>query len=175
MAEHTAGAGVLPDVLRPGLDLVVCGSAAGAASARLRAYYAGPGNAFWPVLCRIGLTPRPLRPEEYALAAEYGIGLTDMVKERFGADDSLRRGDDRPDLLRDKIRRYRPRALAFNGKRAARAFWGGGAVEYGLQSAREGETAVFVLPSTSGAARRYWDEKPWIRMARWVRGGTDPF
>ena len=123
------------------------------------------------MLHRIGLTPRQLRPEEYAGAADFGVGLTDMVKERFGADDGLRPGDDRPDLLRDKIRLYRPRALAFNGKRAARAFWGGHAVDYGLQAQKEGATAVFVLPSTSGAARRYWDEDVWRRMAAWVIDG----
>ncbi len=39
---------ILPDVLAPGLALVVCGSAAGTVSARVGAYYAGPGNRFWP-------------------------------------------------------------------------------------------------------------------------------
>lgn len=171
MKDDRTRDGVLPDVLRLGLDLVVCGSAAGEASARSQAYYAGPGNAFWPVLYRIGLTPRQLRPEEYALVPEFGVGLTDMVKDRSGADDRLRPGDDRPDLVLDKIRRFRPRALAFNGKRAARAFFGGRAVEYGLQAKAEGGTAVFVLPSTSGAARRYWDEGVWHKMAVWVRNG----
>jgi G:T/U-mismatch repair DNA glycosylase len=41
---------VLPDLLRPGLRIVFCGTAAGTASARAGAYYAGPGNAFWPTL-----------------------------------------------------------------------------------------------------------------------------
>ena len=48
---------VLPDVLVPGLAVVFCGSAVGAASARRRAYYAGPGNAFWRTLSEVGLTP----------------------------------------------------------------------------------------------------------------------
>jgi TDG/mug DNA glycosylase family protein len=37
---------VLPDLLRPGLRVVFIGTAAGAASARAGAYYAGPGNQF---------------------------------------------------------------------------------------------------------------------------------
>ena len=56
---------VLPDVLGPGLRIVFCGSAAGAVSARVGAYYAGPGNRFWPTLHRVGLTPRLLAPAEF--------------------------------------------------------------------------------------------------------------
>lgn len=37
---------MLPDLLRPGLRVVFIGTAAGAASARAGAYYAGPGNQF---------------------------------------------------------------------------------------------------------------------------------
>lgn len=37
---------VLPDLLRPGLRVVFCGTAAGAASALSGAYYAGRGNRF---------------------------------------------------------------------------------------------------------------------------------
>ena len=49
---------ILPDVLGPGLALVICGSAAGTASARAGAYYAGPGNRFWWILAHSGLTER---------------------------------------------------------------------------------------------------------------------
>ena len=41
---------VLPDVLEPGLTVVFCGTAVGATSAQVRAYYAGRGNRFWEVL-----------------------------------------------------------------------------------------------------------------------------
>ena len=56
---------VLPDVLKPGLAIVFCGTAAGNESARRRAYYAGLGNAFWPTLAKVGLTPCQLAPEEF--------------------------------------------------------------------------------------------------------------
>lgn len=49
---------VLPDVIDHDLSVVFCGTAAGNESARRRAYYAGPGNAFWPTLFKVGLTPR---------------------------------------------------------------------------------------------------------------------
>ena len=51
---------ILPDLLC--LRVVVCCTAAGTASATVRAYYAGPGNQFWSILHETGLTPRRLPP-----------------------------------------------------------------------------------------------------------------
>ncbi|MDQ3726180.1 MAG: mismatch-specific DNA-glycosylase, partial [Actinomycetota bacterium] len=79
-------ADVLPDVLVPGLKVVFCGNAAGKVSARKGAYYAGPGNLFWPTLHEVGLTPIRLRPEEFRRMPEFGLGLTDACKARFGSD-----------------------------------------------------------------------------------------
>ena len=156
---------VLPDVLGPGLRVVFCGSAAGAVSARVGAYYAGPGNMFWPTLHRVGLTQRLLAPAEFRTVLRYGIGLTDMCKTESGADTDLSRDADDAQALAEKIARHRPAVLAFNGKRAARVFLGAETLEYGAQARRIGETAIHVLPSTSGAARRWWDEAFWRRVA----------
>jgi TDG/mug DNA glycosylase family protein len=60
----------LPDLLRPGLRLVICGTAAGRTSAAQRAYYAGRGNKFWRVLHEVGLTVTEFRPRDYALLLE---------------------------------------------------------------------------------------------------------
>src|SRR3546814_14513308 len=84
---------VLPDVLAPGLRLVFCGSAAGRKSAELGAYYAGPGNKFWPTLYEIGLTPRHFRPQEFRELRTPGIGLTDLAKSASGADADLPKGE----------------------------------------------------------------------------------
>ena len=80
---------VLPDVLKPGLRVVFCGTAVGSKSARAGAYYAGRGNQFWSVLYRVGLTPRQLEPQEFRLLLQYGIGLTDLAKRRSGSDGVL--------------------------------------------------------------------------------------
>lgn len=160
---------VLPDLLRADLSLVICGSAAGTRSAHERAYYAHPGNRFWPMLHISGLTPRRLRPEEYPLLLEYGIGLTDVCKSEFGADSELSKRAYEPDAVREKIRRYRPRALAFNGLSPARSVLGRTA-RYGRQPALFGETVVFVLPSTSGLACRHWDDRPWHALGRFLQG-----
>jgi TDG/mug DNA glycosylase family protein len=71
---------ILPDVLQPGIGLVICGTAAGATSAKQSAYYAGRGNKFWRVLHDVGLTSRLLRPHDYPLLLQEGIGLTDLAK-----------------------------------------------------------------------------------------------
>ncbi len=156
---------VLPDVLDHGLRIVFCGSAAGRVSALRGAYYAGPGNCFWPTLAATGLTPSQLRPEAFGSLPDYGLGLTDIVKHAAGADHELPPGSDDPEALRAKILHYAPRVLAFVGKRPAQAYFAR-AADYGLQPDRLGPTRLFVLPSPSGAARRYWDETWWHALAR---------
>lgn len=156
---------ILPDVLEPGLRVVFCGTAPGAASARAGAYYAGPGNRFWVTLHEVGLTPELLAPVEFARLPEFGIGLTDISKTASGSDLEVgRRGFD-PERLEAAIAAASPTHLAFNGKNAARGALGR-AVDYGRQPERLGGASVWVLPSTSGAARRYWDIGPWRDLAR---------
>jgi TDG/mug DNA glycosylase family protein len=155
---------VLPDVLAANLKVVFCGTQAGAQSARVGAYYAGRGNRFYETLYRVGLTPRKLEPPEYRLLLTYGIGLTDIAKHTSGADKTLRSEHFDADGLRKKMVEYAPRVLAFNGKRAAQTFYAT-SVTYGLQHQSIGEIRVFVLPSTSGAARMFWDERYWRELA----------
>ena len=142
-----------------------CGSAAGRASALKGAYYAGPGNMFWPTLAKVGLTPRRLAPEEFRRLPDFGLGLTDLCKSVSGADAELPRGADDPEALRDKIQRFQPDTLAFVGKRPARVVLGR-TPGYGPHAECIGATRLYVLPSPSGAARRYWDETWWWDLAR---------
>ncbi len=159
---------VLPDILSDGLKVVFCGSAAGTKSAAKGAYYAGPGNRFWETIYRVGLTPRLLAPHEFATLRDYGIGLTDMAKSEFGPDSGLSALAYDPAGFRAKILRYEPAAVAFNGKGAGRAWSRDAALGYGRQSEGIGDSAVFVLPSTSGMARRYWEESYWWELAGFV-------
>ncbi len=163
---------VLPDVLGPNLKILFCGSAAGAVSAMARAYYAKPGNKFWPILAKSGLTPVLLQPPDYLRVLEFGLGLTDMCKTEYGQDDALSgAGDDAKAVLR-KVRKYKPRVLAFVGKRSASVFFDR-KVDYGLQEVRIGDTATFVLPSTSGRAGSFWTETPWYELSAFVRALPD--
>jgi double-stranded uracil-DNA glycosylase len=155
---------VLPDVLEPGLDLVFCGTAPGTASARAGAYYAGPGNAFWPTLHAVGMTPVRLLPAEFARLPEYGIGLTDISKTASGSDAEVRRSGFDVPRLECAVAATGAALLAFNGKNAAGAALGR-VPGYGSQPESLGGATAWVLPSTSGAARRYWDRGPWEQLA----------
>ena len=162
-------ADILPDILAPGIKLVVCGSAAGTRSAELGAYYAGPGNRFWGMLHRVGLTPVIIAPAEFRTILDYNIGLTDIVKTAFGPDSGLRPTDFDRENLRRRIETFQPRILAFNGKRSASVFFGK-PVSYGHQLNRNiGVTEIYVAPSTSGAARGFWDEGYWRLVAEAAR------
>jgi TDG/mug DNA glycosylase family protein len=163
--EYLAFVAILPDVLSHDLRIVFCGTAPAEASARVGHYYAGPGNCFWKTLHKIGLTGnRVLAPAEFESLLRYGIGLTDVAKHSVGTDDRIDGADFDVEGLRAKILKHNPRILAFNGKNAARGFLGR-RVDCGLQAERTGSTEIFVLPSTSGAARRHWSLTPWRALA----------
>ena len=110
---------LVPDLLAPGLDLVFCGTAPSPASFKARAYYANPGNAFWPTLHAVGLTPERFTPQRYPELLAWRIGLTDLNKTEYGSDHELSAGAMDAGSLHAKLRRYRPAAIAFTSKNAA--------------------------------------------------------
>jgi TDG/mug DNA glycosylase family protein len=167
------GGPVLPDLLFPGLDLVFCGTAPSPTSAARGAYYAGPGNRFWSILAETGLTPRLLAPEEFRLLPQFGIGLTDIVKQASGVDAAIPRAAYDPGDLARRVRAARPRLLAFTGKNAAARFLGmpTARLGYGPGPDFADFPPLFLLPSTSGAARGSWDAAVWHRLGVLVRCG----
>lgn len=161
---------ILSDLLRPGLLVVFCGSAAGRVSKERQAYYAGPGNRFWPSLHAAGLTPRRFAPADYPELLALGIGLTDVCKTGFGNDVEITMtAEDRARLIAT-IGRLSPRLLAFTSKAAAAAALGSRTRDlgYGAQGVIWGETQLFVLPSPSGSARTFWTIEPWMELGRRV-------
>lgn len=163
---------VLPEVLRPGLRLVFCGTAAGRQSALQKAYYAHAQNKFWRTLHDVGLTPRLFVPREYPALDELGIGLTDIAKFASGMDHQLPRhslGPTAVKALRRRIEKIAPRHLAFTSLTAGRAVLGRKAAP-GEQTERWDETRLWILPSPSPLADNHWDTGPWKALARAVRG-----
>ena len=158
---------LVPDLLRSGLTLVLCGTAPSPASARARAYYAHPKNKFWPLLHQVGLTPRLFAPREYPLLLDLNIGLTDVAKRHSGIDAKLPRGAFAPLELEEKMALYRPRLLAFSSKRAASEALGvpTGKLPYGRQTRTLGETELWVLPSTSPLGDNHFRLGPWQELA----------
>jgi len=158
---------VLPDVLRPGLRIVFCGTAAGTVSAARGAYYAHPQNKFWRVLYAVGLTPRLVRPEEYPELPDWGLGLTDIAKHVSGMDRELPAGalgDEACAALTDKIGAAQPKLLAFTSL-AAGCRWLGRTAGFGDSGERTGETRVWLLPSPSPTAGWNWDGTWWWKLA----------
>ena len=159
---------ILPDILAEGLRVVFCGTAVGDVSAKRGAYYAGPGNRFWSILQETGLTPRKLEPEEFGELLSHHIGLTDLTKKVSGSDSVIGVGHFDISGFERKIKLAHRRVVAFNGKRAAQIYFGK-PVTYGYQLRLIGRSAVFVLPSTSGAARGYWQADYWQELERFLR------
>ena len=153
----------LPDLLGHNLRLVICGTAAGHRSAARKAYYAGSGNRFWKILAATKLTPRELEPEEFGSVSDHGIGLTDLAKRVSGPDSGITKSEWDIQGLKGRLRKYSPKVVCFNGKKAAKEFFGTKNIAFGIQQECRDLPGIvfFVAPSTSGAARRYWDERLW--------------
>jgi TDG/mug DNA glycosylase family protein len=158
---------MLPDFLAPNLSVIFCGTAAGKVSAAVGHYYAKAGNKFWKTIHAIGITDRLLRAEDDRECLSYGFGFTDLAKGVSGMDRDVGKHAFEPQNVHAIIRIYRPRAIAFNGKRAAQIALDKKVVTYGLLK-MQGPTSVWILPSTSGAANRYWSLSPWEDMANFV-------
>lgn len=159
---------LVPDLLAPGLDLVFCGTAPSPASFKARAYYANPGNAFWPTLHAVGLTPERLTPPRYPELLTFGIGLTDLNKTEYGSDHELSPHAMDAAALHAKLRRFRPAAVAFTSKHAASLALGAKSPAYGRQAESIEGAVAFVLASPSGRARSFWTLAPWREAAAFV-------
>jgi TDG/mug DNA glycosylase family protein len=144
---------VLPDLVAPGLRVIIAGTIAAWDRTAWLHYYDGPGNKFWVLLHESGLVPELLAPEQDERVLECGVGLTDLVR----TEPSPRGEPPRFDVAGfiRLIRRNRPRALAFVSKTAAssyaraageRAPRGYGPLSWSVTGVR-----AFVLPGPSGA------------------------
>jgi TDG/mug DNA glycosylase family protein len=161
----------LPDQLQPYLRLVFVGTAASQRSADLGHYYAHPGNRFWRTIHEVGITPRRYQPHEFPELLKLGIGFTDLCKLGAGMDHrALAFPIDIPGF-REKMRRYRPAAIAFTSKKAASLFYGRPttAIALGRQPSQPDFPDVFVLASPSGAASGSWSVQPWQELADSIR------
>jgi G:T/U mismatch-specific DNA glycosylase len=159
-----ATASDVPDVLAPGLRCVFCGINPGRVSAAAAAHFANPRNDFWRLLHDAGFTPRLYAPAEQFELLALGYGVTNAAFRTTPGSGDLRRGDFDGDRLVALAEELRPRAIAFVGKEAYRGAFRQ-RPEHGLQERRLGETALYVLPSTSPANAAV----PWAERLRWFR------
>ncbi len=164
---------MLKDVLTTNLDIVFCGTAKGKKSAALGFYYAGPGNKFYSILHSAGFTPQKLSPEDCYSINKFRIGLTDLVHTECGNDNEIKNESYEIDEFITKMYNINPKFIAFTSKKAASFALGfqgiTSIIDYGLQQNLIGKSQVFVLPSTSGNARKFWDESYWFELNKRIK------
>lgn len=162
----------LPDLLDRNLKVVFVGTAVTESSKKAGAYYATHGNSFYHIIKEIGLIDDHIKPEDYKMLLEKGIGLTDLVKNRTGLDNELVENDFDVDSFKKKIELYKPKIVCFNGKLAAAYFQNRNkntsTIKYGIQPYRLNDTDFFVAPSTAATARRHWDKNIWVELAKLI-------
>ena len=138
----------LPDFVRPGLSVLVCGLNPSPYSARSGVPFGRPGNRFWPAALRAGLARSERDPIDALLA---GLGFTDLCKRVTRRASELSAEEYRLGIerLARKLRELRPGVLCFVGldgwrravDRQARPGW--------LPGGFAGRPA-YLMPSTSG-------------------------
>lgn len=145
------------DILAPALDVIFCGLNPPPAAALKGLSFASRSNRFWQVLHLSGFTPRRLDPTEQRALLDYGCGVTAAVRRptRRGAEISLGEFRAARPELEARIRYYRPRAIAFLGKRALAAMVNDSAILWGLQPAPFAGAQAWVLPNPSGLNRSF--------------------
>ena len=148
------------------MTAVFCGINPGRFSAAANAHFANPRNDFWRLLHAAGFTPRLYDPSEQFELLQLGIGVTNAAYRTTPGSGDLRRGDfaGSAERLERMALELKPGAIGFVGKEAYRGAFGERA-ELGAQECRLGETALWVLPSTSPANAAV----PWAERLRWFR------
>ena len=154
---EAAYGGSVPDLLAPGLKVLLCGINPGLRSAAIGHHFGNPANRLWPVLHLAGFTPRRLHPTESHELLSYGIGVTNFVNRATATaaeipDEEVR--DARP-RVEATVTRWAPEVVAFLGLSAYRTCFGRRTAGVGPQPETIGGTRVWLLPNPSGLNAHY--------------------
>ncbi len=147
----------VPDCIAMDLHILLVGINPSLYSAAVGHHFARPGNRFWPTLHLAGFTPRLLSPFEDQQLVEYGYGITNIVPGATAradelTDDELKRGARN---LTRKVRRFRPRCVAFVGITAYRAAFDRPRATMGEQAEQLASAPIWLLPNPSGLNAHY--------------------
>lgn len=142
----------VPDLVRPGLAVLLCGINPSLSSGALGLHFATPGNRLWPALHAAGWTDRRLLPHETDELLAAGIGITNLVNRATAradelTDDELRAGLPRLEALAERVR---PRVVALLGMSAYRVATGERSAAVGPLDRRIGGARAWLLPNPSG-------------------------
>lgn len=157
-AELVAAYGrTVPDLVHPGVRLLLCGINPSLWSGVTGYHFARPSNRLWPTLHQAGFTRRRLHPSETGVLREAGIGMTNLVPRATARadeldDDEVRAGRARLESL---TARFRPQAVAVLGIGAYRLAWGDRRAVVGEQPAIIQGARLWALPNPSGLNAHY--------------------
>ena len=142
----------IPDLIAPNLKVLFCGINPGLYSGATGHHFARPGNRFWPALYAGGFSRRLLSPFEKDELLKDGYGITNLVRRTTAAADELTRDEyvKGAAALERKVRKYRPRVVAFLGIGAYREGFARSKAKLGRQPETIGDAVVWVLPNPSG-------------------------
>jgi len=151
-----AGKGIR-DVVAPDLRVLFVGINPGLYTAATGHHFARPGNRFWPALHAAGFTPRLLHPSEQRLLLQSGYGITNLVNRATATADEVAAQEFVAGRRRlaGKVRRLRPKAVAFLGVGAFCHAFGLRRAALGEQPERFEGARVWVLPNPSGLNANY--------------------
>ena len=146
---------MLRDRIKPGVRILFVGINPGQRSEAIGHHFAGFSNRFWPLLYESKLVPEPIRAENDDRLPEWGLGITNLVPRMTPGIDGLRPQEyiAGANVLRGKIRRFKPPIVALVGVTVFRSLFGLRGrvpVKLGPQRVELEGSRVFVLPNPSG-------------------------
>ena len=125
----------------------------GVRSAETGHHFAGYSNRFWRLLFDSKLIPERIDFRDDDRLPEWGFGVTNLVPRATPGIDTLSREECTAgvEVLRAKVRRFRPEIVAFVGVSLHRWIYGEkGTVTLGPQRVTFEGAQLFVLPNPSG-------------------------
>ncbi len=148
----------VPDLIGPGLRLLIVGINPGLWTAATQTHFAHPSNRFYPAMAKSGVIQRFIDPgagmddDDRAHLIERGLGITNLVNRataRAGelTRDELREGGQR---LIETIKSARPAVVAVAGITAYRDAFGERKAEIGRQPTDLAGAELWVVPNPSG-------------------------
>jgi TDG/mug DNA glycosylase family protein len=144
-------------VIAPRLRVLFVGINPGLYTAWTGHHFARPGNRFWPALHAAGFSRRLLQPAEQRELLKDGYGITNLVNRATATAEEVAPAEfvAGRKRLAVKVRRYRPRVVAFLGVGAYCHGFGVKSAPVGRQPDSFEGAEVWVLPNPSGLNANY--------------------
>ena len=148
----------IPDLVGPGLRLLLCGINPGLRAAATASHFANPGNRFYPALAAAGILPaftdlgEGMSDAQRAEVIAHGVGITSLVHRATARADELTTDELRAgaQVLERNVARWQPRVVAIVGITAYRAAFDRAKAMTGKQPETLAGVELWVVPNPSG-------------------------